>query len=385
MDKEGQKSKRTKHQFKLTTVAGKKRKPAFAVDAAVQEIAKPEGDREMKIDINPDQVELSTLYNENRQFFDSLNNEDLQQRLIKSYKYSYGNFDHYYNPKDDDSSKSEVRDRLSVLPREWFEGKKVLDVGCNDGTFTLALTLDFNPNLIIGVDIDNKLISRAIKNIHKVTNDLLVKAVVDEVNENEGNEEAKVAQGNEEAEAQPESQEAKRQNILKSIESLPRSLRLSLSLPAIVKSMGNNEAFKNKVSKEAKDFLYERLSFRTENFISNVDSLFETYDVILCIKTIKWIHLNFGDLGVKALFHKAYESLEPNGLFIFDSLSWQSYKKRKSMNEDLKKTFASISFKPSEFDSYLKHQVGFQFKEALKFQGENSKDKRPLLVYIKPE
>jgi len=88
---------------------------------------------------------------------------------------------------------------------------------------------------------------------------------------------------------------------------------------------------------------------------------------------------------VKALFHKVYESLEPNGLFIFDSLSWQSYKKRKSMNEDLKKTFLTIAFKPNEFDAYLKNEVGFKFKQPLKFKSADKKDKRPLLVYVKPE
>ena len=44
-----------------------------------------------------------------------------------------------------------------------------------DGTFTLTITLSYSPKLLIGVDIDNKLISRAIKSIHKVTNDLLAK------------------------------------------------------------------------------------------------------------------------------------------------------------------------------------------------------------------
>ena len=287
-----------------------------------------------------------------------------------------------YNPSDG-SNWNEIEDRLSILPEEWFKDKKILDVGCNDGTFTLALTLNFSPDLIIGVDIDNKLISRAIKNIHLVTNDLLTKSIIDEIDNNEVNEN-KEQDNNGDAHMKDQQHEVF-DSILQKVQTLPRSLRLSLSLPSIVKTIGSNRAFTNRISKEAKDFLYERLSFRTENFIANIESVFEKYDVVVCFKTIKWIHLNFGDVAVKALFHKVYESLEPNGLFIFDSPHFQSYKKRKHMNEDIKKGFQAITFKPSEFDSFLKNEVGFKFKQALRFKTDEKKDKRSLLVYVKPE
>lgn len=53
----------------------------------------------------------------------------------------------------------------------------------------------------------------------------------------------------------------------------------------------------------------------------------EQFDVIFCFSTIKWVHLTFGDAGVKALFLKAGEQLVRGGLFIFDSQPWKSYKK----------------------------------------------------------
>ena len=334
---------------------------------------------EMKIDVKI--KDIKTFYEENKLTFDKLNNEDLQKKLNEWHKFTFGNFDHLYNPTEG-SNCNEIEDRLSILPEEWFKGKKVLDVGCNDGTFTLALTLNFSPDLVIGVDIDNKLISRAIKNIHLVTNDLLAKSIIDEIETNEVDEQKENDEGDVHMK---DNEHQKFDKVLQSIQSLPRSLRLSLSLPSIVKTIGSKSSFNNKISKEAKDFLYERLSFRTENFIANIESVFEKYDVIICIKTIKWIHLNFGDVGVKALFHKAYESLEPNGLFIFDSPHLKSYKKRRLMNESIKKGFQNIVFKPAEFDSYLKHEVGFKFKTALKSKTDDKKDKRPLLVYIKSE
>ena len=112
---------------------------------------------------------LSQIYKDHFEYFNGLFDEDLQQKLNKGFKYSFGNFG------SSDSTVDELKQRLDLLKPEWFTDKKVLDIGCADGTFTLTITLSYSPKLLIGVDIDNKLISRAIKSIHKVTNDLLAK------------------------------------------------------------------------------------------------------------------------------------------------------------------------------------------------------------------
>lgn len=53
--------------------------------------------------------------------------------------------------------------RLDLLRTEWFEGKRCLDVGCNEGDLTLALVLRFRPCRMVGLDIDGKLVDRARK------------------------------------------------------------------------------------------------------------------------------------------------------------------------------------------------------------------------------
>lgn len=49
------------------------------------------------------------------------------------------------------------------MRRSWFEGKKCLDVGCNEGHLTLALVRSFRPRRMVGLDIDRYLVRRARK------------------------------------------------------------------------------------------------------------------------------------------------------------------------------------------------------------------------------
>jgi len=81
----------------------------------------------------------------------------------------------------------------------------------------------------------------------------------------------------------------------------------------------SSEGLQNHIAKSMKNFLYQWLTFWTENYIANLDTSVERFELILCLGTVKWIHLNFGDLGVKALFHKAYESLEKGGIFVLEA------------------------------------------------------------------
>ena len=49
------------------------------------------------------------------------------------------------------------------MKKEWFYGKRCLDIGCHTGDVTLMITLLYEPDLMLGIDIDHKLISGAIK------------------------------------------------------------------------------------------------------------------------------------------------------------------------------------------------------------------------------
>lgn len=71
------------------------------------------------------------------------------------------------------------------------------------------------------------------------------------------------------------------------------------------------------------------------NYVLESDQLLLTqkdeYDVILCFSVTKWVHLNWGDAGLKRLFHRVYRHLRPGGIFILEPQPWNSYSRRKRL------------------------------------------------------
>ena len=74
---------------------------------------------------------------------------------VKNKKYQYGNYKNFY----DNSLKEDQR--LNHFRKEWFENKHCLDIGCNTGLLTCWIADNFNPESIVGVDIDSDLIKIA--------------------------------------------------------------------------------------------------------------------------------------------------------------------------------------------------------------------------------
>ena len=106
--------------------------------------------------------------------------------------------------------------------------------------------------------------------------------------------------------------QAKMKQLMQLYDQLPISYKLNLRGEAqYLKDAGKSKRI---IGEEAEfdtsgENLYQRISFRTENYIEQLDQKkinLEKYDIILCLSTIKWIQLNWGDLGAKALFLKVY-------------------------------------------------------------------------------
>eukprot|EP00826_Nyctotherus_ovalis_P047351 TRINITY_DN5437_c0_g4_i2.p1 TRINITY_DN5437_c0_g4~~TRINITY_DN5437_c0_g4_i2.p1 ORF type:complete len:452 (+),score=69.27 TRINITY_DN5437_c0_g4_i2:407-1762(+) len=118
----------------------------------------------------------------------------------------------------------------------------------------------------------------------------------------------------------------------------------------------------------------DNIIFRQENYIADMRTR-EQYNTILCMNTSKWIHLAYGDAGIKALFYKVYRSLCPSGIFIFEPQPWGSYTKAKD------ERYKDIAFLPQRFESFLINEIGFVLLE--KIIPELPAKNRPILVFQK--
>lgn len=87
----------------------------------------------------------------------------------KNSRFQYGNYNRYYGYRN---PYNEVDPRLTVFCRrkELFQGKDVLDIGCNIGHITLTVASDFGARSVTGIDIDKKLIQIARKNVKHYVN-----------------------------------------------------------------------------------------------------------------------------------------------------------------------------------------------------------------------
>ena len=90
------------------------------------------------------------------------------------------------------------------------------------------------------------------------------------------------------------------------------------------------------------------------------------FDTILCLSTTKWIHLNFGDDGLKRAFKRMFAQLRNNGMLIIEPQALASYsKKAKKINQVTKDNFKNMKLMPNQFVDYLINEVGFTGGEVI--------------------
>lgn len=235
-------------------------------------------------------------------------------------KFIYGNYNRYYGYRNE----KQVEDlRLAALSQyeHFFNGTEVLDIGCNDGSLTIALAKRFPINFIHGMDIDGNLIGRARRNV---------------VNETQ----------------------------------------------AVINNNDKNVLAETKFP--------NNIAFKQCNYVLSNDSLLELeeprFDTILCLSVTKWIHLNFGDDGLKRAFKRMYRQLKPNGTLILEAQDWKSYKRRKNLTPEINAHYKNIKLQPKMFHEYLLgDEIGFENSYHVKLPKEHSANgfKRPIIAYTK--
>lgn len=321
-------------------------------------------------------------------------------------KYRYGNYDRYASFRQ----LNEFMDvRLQVFQRhsELFQNKDILDIGCNVGHMTIQVARNLAPKSILGIDIDKELIARARQNLSMFVRIPIKEMKKEESLKEEAEDESKepkeeTKQKEDKSQKKPKKNRRKKRSqqqhqhnnnfnqhfahhhhhhhwhhlppqpqlfvdakelfpvsfpltyggIPNSLEphkspiatsSTPGRLTGPLATPAPHRSSGNSNS-------SAKNDFPRNVYFRYSNYVLKDESLLcndtQQYDLILCLSVTKWIHLNFGDAGLKLAFKRMFNQLRPGGKLILEAQNWASYKKKKNMtvSRELKIIFEFLSF-----------------------------------------
>ncbi|CAA7397356.1 unnamed protein product [Spirodela intermedia] len=271
-----------------------------------------------------------------------------EKRKKRKESFIYGNYRCYYSYRID--RKLSEDPRLTLMKKEWFEGKDCLDIGCNQGLITINIANKFCCRKILGIDIDPGLIEAARWNLRRIAR-------------------AKSPGGRLMETSKP------------LISNGDRALDHHIS-----QSTGEDEV---RSSQEAlhpiEGTLLERVSFRAENIIETTQASREMYDTILCLSVTKWIHLNWGDEGLISLFVKIWRLLRPGGILLLEPQPWSSYKSNKRVSEVATLNYSRIAFTPDVFQEILLDKIGFRSMEDISgsLAGTVTGFNRPIFVLRK--
>lgn len=205
-------------------------------------------------------------------------------RKNKNERFRYGNYNRYYGyrngPSSDATSVLKPDTRLAMIPKELLRDKTILDIGCNSGQVTLSIAKDFEPRKVVGIDIDKELIATAKRLLSNFCHDHLMEA-----------------------------------------NHFPKSLPIFFGkLWAIPWSRQIPDKFPSNVI-----FMHGNYVVESEDDLLNVRPM---YDCILCLSITKWIHLNWGDRGLKLMFRRIFLNLRPGGVLVLEPQAFSTYYKK---------------------------------------------------------
>ncbi|VDK51941.1 unnamed protein product [Anisakis simplex] len=257
---------------------------------------------------------------------------NVDQKKKQKERFRYGNFNRYYGTRLESGMKRDPR--IELMHKEWFEKKSVLDIGCNAGYITLTIAKDFEPRHIVGIDIDEHLVGVARKNIRHYCD---------------------------------------------------YETQMSGSFPAsFSRRYGPISLHSTKFSTKFPDNIW----FKRENYVLENDEcleeIHEEFDVIMALSITKWVHLNWGDAGLKRFFRRAFKELHPGGRFILEPQAFDSYRKRAKLTPEVLENYKNIKLLPDAFHQYLLNEIGFESCQVLDLPKAKSKGfQRPIYVYRK--
>ena len=249
--------------------------------------------------------------------------------------YLYGNYHRYYGYRTVDVVADDPR--LSMLQKHWFARKRCMDVGCNEGVLTLTLSSQFGTRSMVGVDLDEHLISRACRNLRE-----------------------------------------------------SRSKAVDASLAA---RRSGSTAEERRSSRIAMKSLAQTWFVHADFLEARYDN--ESIDTLTAFSVTKWIHLHRGDDGLRSFFARVQSLLVPGGLFILEPQPWKSYKSAvRKVQQSCEKDcvpkhgyfhrLSDLRLKPENFVDVLQQENGFRLlKQVREAPGIEKGFERPIYLFQK--
>lgn len=248
-------------------------------------------------------------------------------------KHQFGNRPDYYTRRG--TSMEGVDSRVLSLEESYFAGKKVLDIGCHAGIVTLQIAKHYKPASIKGIDIDYRLVNEAVR--HWTSEDSLAQVEKARKLESTGKE------------------INKKLDLLKTF---PKNIKESC--PEMASLLGKRDQ-QSHSSMDIETEYPHNVSFEIVNILDLDETKEKTkYDTVVCFSLTKWVHLNYGDEGIKKMFQKIKMCLAWGGLLILEVQKHKSYIKKIKDFPRFKEIFANIEFLPENFGEYLTKELGFQ-------------------------
>ena len=247
----------------------------------------------------------------------------------------HGNYHRYYGYRTGQTLESDPR--LSMLQRHWFARRRCMDVGCNEGLITLAISSKFGSKSMIGVDLDEHLIARACRNLRESRS-----AAVDA------------------------RRTARRAGASAEERRTSRVAMVSLAQTWFVHA----------------DFLEARYDA-------------ESVDTLTAFSVTKWIHLHRGDDGLRQFFDRVCALLSIGGFFILEPQPWRSYKtaSRKVQHAGGKDILPKHGFfhrlkdlelRPERFPEILQEEYGLCLIKQVRISSADARGfERPIYLFTK--
>eukprot|EP00931_Biecheleriopsis_adriatica_P039203 TRINITY_DN22425_c0_g1_i1.p1 TRINITY_DN22425_c0_g1~~TRINITY_DN22425_c0_g1_i1.p1 ORF type:complete len:492 (-),score=84.13 TRINITY_DN22425_c0_g1_i1:81-1556(-) len=299
--------------------------------------------------------------------------------------FSYGNYDQYYSQRHDRYARIDARVEALLQHRgtDFFSGKAVLDMGCNSGFITL-LVAALGASHSEGVDIDLTLISKALRRLRRIKKDGCttlpelqgLPAQAPSSGSSACSLSGASGAGQKAADAQ--------QFPISCVHSrgvIPYHAK-PLQPGALASAVVAADAVGHREGQGASPGFPHNIEFRSENvLVSEVEERRGLpYDVVLCLKLTKWVHLHWGDDGLKLLLHKCYRLLREGGLLVLEAQEWSSYfSSNKHLTPHTRQNRSQLELQPSDFPDYLVREVGFEKHGSVM----SANLKRPLLLFKK--